>query len=144
MHFPAIVVENFCVAEFHRRLNYQPDDVLPGGEQVVRLECGAKDVQSAMNIFDFCRDWTFPLCHFAARGRDLSSNDVKRSRRTSRHLIAGCFRSSAQNGCAFRDGLLIETLRVVTTWHARVQVDLLISRMNAKTSQIAGLCHGCG
>src|SRR5437899_1142475 len=142
-HFLAIVVENPGVAEFHSRLNDQPDDVLPSGEQAMCPERGAKDVQSAINIFDHRRGGTFPLCHFSARRRDLRSDDVKRSRRTSRHLLASFFRSSAQSSSAFRDGLLIENLHVVTTRHARVQVDLLISRMYAKTSQIAGLRHGC-
>src|SRR5580704_15597644 len=142
-HFLAIVVENFRVAEFHGGLNDQPDDILPRGEQIMRSEGGAKDVQRAMNIFELRRHWTFPLCHFSTRGRNLRSNDVERSRRTSRHLLASFFRSSAQNRSAFRNDLLIENLRVVATWHAGIQVDLLISRVNAKTSQIARLRHGC-
>jgi hypothetical protein len=41
MHFLAIVVENPGVAEFHGRLNDQPDHVLPSGEQAMRSERGA-------------------------------------------------------------------------------------------------------
>src|ERR1700752_1058442 len=95
MNFLAIIIENHGAAEFHGRLNDQPDDILPSLQQTMHSERGVKDVQSAMNVFDLRRRWTLTLGHFSARRRDLCSDDVKRFRRTGWHIRASFFSSLA-------------------------------------------------